>query len=131
MLRVARERGTKSTTTPCCLHLLAACHLATCQVSCQCSLCHSSRRAIPVHAHSRNSQYLTPFMSFFSDKYSILHIHHAAGKIVFCACCLDILTEATHSLYSTRHCLFVVLFLAFVLSLLSPSRRWSCCLNAD
>lgn len=98
-------------------------------VSCQCPLCRSSERVIPVHAHNRSSQYLTPFASFIPDKSSILRIHHAAAKIVFCACCLDILTEATHSLYSTRHCLLVGSFLAFVVFLLYPT-KWSCCLNA-
>lgn len=55
---------------------------------------------------------------FLTNKYSVLHIQYAAAKIAFLACCLDILTEATYFLYNTRHCLFVILFVAFIASLL-------------
>lgn len=108
-------------------------------MSCQCLLHHSSELQ-QNHFCSRTQLKFRHLKSvhilFSTNKYSILNIQHAAARIAFLACCLDILTEAVCFLCNTRRCLFVVLFMAFVaflLCLLSLAPSWilSSCLNAD
>lgn len=108
-------------------------------MSCQCLL-HRSSKLRQCHSCSRAQLKFTASKSvrilFLTNKCNILHIQHAAAKTAFLACCLDILAEATYFLYNTRWCLFVILFVAFVASLLcllplAPSWILSSCLNAD
>lgn len=78
------------------------------------------------HSETRSFLFTHEIHSFESvcilDRNSLFHIPHAAATLVFLACCLDILTEATYlPCHASLPCLFASCPVAFAASLLCLS----------